>query len=204
MRLKAGLNILGDKKIVTGLAQSASELHSLIKSIEFTNGNEAPAELQQCHEKVVKLIENARSIGASVYLIGNGGSAAIVSHAKTDLLNVASVKAITLHEPAIMTCLSNDYGYESVFSRQIEVLANPDDILIAVSSSGQSENILQAVNLMIEKGANVITLSGFDSDNPLRKIGHMNYWINSHNYTLVEIAHLFVLHHLADCLSNKE
>ena len=161
-------------------------------------------QLQQCHEKVVKLIDQARLQGASVYLIGNGGSAAIVSHAKTDLLNVAGVKAITLHEPAIMTCLSNDYGYENVFSRQIDVLANPDDILIAVSSSGQSENILKAVNLMKNKGAKVITLSGFDEDNPLRKMGDMNYWIKSHNYTLVEIAHLFVLHHLADCLSRKD
>ena len=195
---------LSNKKTVSGLVQRAAELQALIAAIEFTNGDSTQADLQECHDKVVTLIRRAREQGASVYLIGNGGSAAIVSHAKTDLLNVADVKAITLLEPAILTCLSNDYGYEQVFSRQIEVLANPDDILIAVSSSGQSENILNAAKVMLEKGANVITLTGFESDNPLRKMGQYNYWINSSNYTLVEIAHLFVLHHLADCLSNKE
>ncbi len=138
-----------------------------------------------------------------MYLIGNGGSAAIVSHAKTDFMNVAGIKAITLLEPAIITCLSNDYGYENVFSRQLEVLANPDDILIAVSSSGQSKNIINAAQIMKQKGASVITLTGFKENNPLRKMGDLNYWLSSSNYTLVEIAHLFVLHHMADCLSNK-
>lgn len=215
MPQKAGLNILGppasckeDNIIVTGLEQRAAELHALIESMEFSHSDEKQGELtqeklQKCHEKVVALIENARARGASVYLIGNGGSAAIVSHAKTDLMNVAGVKAITLLEPAIMTCLSNDYGYENVFSRQIQTLANPDDILIAVSSSGQSENILNAVRTMKNKGASVISLTGFDENNPLRKMGDYNYWLNSSNYTLVEIAHLFVLHHMADCLSNK-
>ncbi len=186
------------------LTDRASQLQNLIETIEFTDDQHQSADLHQCHDQVVNLIRSARQRGASVYLIGNGGSAAIVSHAKTDLLNVAGVKAVTLLEPAILTCLSNDYGYENGFSRQIEVLANPDDILIAVSSSGQSENILNAARVMLEKEAHVITLTGFDRDNPLRKTGQYNYWINSDNYTLVEIAHLFVLHHLADCLSDKE
>jgi len=180
----------------------ATQLKDLLDSCEFSLGDEK-LEIEKGHEQVVQLIQQARGKLANVFLIGNGGSAAIVSHAKTDLMNVGKVKAITLHESAIMTCLSNDYGYENVFSKQLQVLANPNDVLIAVSSSGQSQNILNAVDKIREKNGNVITLSGFKADNPLRHLGDMNYWINSDNYTLVEIAHLFVLHHLADCLKTN-
>jgi len=183
----------------------ALELHTLLSGMVCTQKNGKGADFYQLNDcsPAIDLLKIARKKNANVYLIGNGGSAAIVSHAKTDLMNVGKIKAITLHESAIMTCLSNDYGYENVFSRQLEILANQDDILIAVSSSGASKNILNAVTIMQNKYAKVITLSGFEDSNPLRRMGDLNYWIDSKNYTLVEIAHLFILHHLADCLKSN-
>lgn len=196
------------------LAERAEQLQVLLAGVEYSGIDFSPSDSSQSmpisgHGQVgcdlaVQLLSVAREQDANVFLVGNGGSAAIVSHAKTDLMNVGKIKAITLHESAIMTCLSNDYGYEHVFSRQLEVLAKVNDVLIAVSSSGASQNILNAVEKMREKQGKIITLSGFQSSNPLRELGDLNYWIDSSNYTLVEIAHLFILHHLADCLKNRE
>ena len=194
--------------IIQSLAERANQLQVLLATMEYSplvsdNKKEKQEQGELAYHYAVELLSVARNQKGNIYLVGNGGSAAIVSHAKTDLMNVGKIKAITLHEPAIMTCLSNDYGYEHVFSRQLEVLANTDDVLIAVSSSGQSTNILNAVETMRSKNAQVISLTGFKAENPLRQKGDLNYWINSDNYTLVEIAHLFILHHLADCLKEE-
>ncbi len=136
----------------------------------------------------------------SIYLIGNGGSAAVASHITNDLANMGSLRAHVLHDPALLTCLANDYGYEQIYSKQIQKFAKQTDLLIAISSSGQSKNILNAANAMAELGGTVFTLTGFDSHNPLREVGNFNYWIDSHDYGIVEIGHLFFLHHLTNLL----
>ena len=136
----------------------------------------------------------------SIYLIGNGGSAAVASHIANDLTNMGSLRAHVLHDPALLTCLANDYGYEQIYSKQIQKFAKQTDLLIAISSSGQSKNILNAANAMAEIGGTVFTLTGFDSNNPLREVGNFNYWIDSHDYGIVEIGHLFFLHHLTNLL----
>ena len=190
---------------IQSIAHRAEQLQQLLASMQYSTIVVEQLEPQYetgqlgC-ELAVKILATAKKNNANVYLIGNGGSAAIVSHAKTDLMNVGKLKAITLLDSAIMTCFSNDYGYENVFSRQLDILANAEDVLIAVSSSGMSKNILNAVDMMRQKNAKVITLSGFKNNNDLRVSGDLNFWIDSENYTLVEIAHLFILHHLADCL----
>ena len=136
----------------------------------------------------------------SIYLIGNGGSAAVASHIANDLTNMGSLHAHVLHDPALLTCLANDYGYEHIYSKQIQKFAKHIDLLIAISSSGQSKNILNAANAMVELGGTVFTLTGFDSHNPLREVGNFNYWIDSHDYGIVEIGHLFFLHHLTNLI----
>jgi len=190
---------------IQSIAQRAEQLQQLLASMQYStivvDQLEPQYETGQLGcELAVKILATAKKNNANVYLIGNGGSAAIVSHAKTDLMNVGKLKAVTLLDSAIMTCFSNDYGYENVFSRQLDILANAEDVLIAVSSSGMSKNILNAVDMMRQKNVKVITLSGFKNNNDLRVSGDLNFWIDSENYTLVEIAHLFILHHLADCL----
>ena len=113
---------------------------------------------------------------------------------------MGSLRAHVLHDPALLTCLANDYGYEQIYSKQIHKFAKQTDLLIAISSSGQSKNILNAANAMAELGGTVFTLTGFDSHNPLREVGNFNYWIDSHDYGIVEIGHLFFLHHLTNLL----
>lgn len=132
------------------------------------------------------------------YVIGNGGSAGIASHFANDLLKTLHLPAQTLYDSNLMTCLSNDLGYEHVFSTPLERLIKPVDILVAISSSGKSPNILRAVDIALERSTAVITLSGFEEQNPLRKKGQLNFWINAADYGLVESAHFFLLHSLVD------
>lgn len=137
-----------------------------------------------------------------VYVIGNGGSAGIASHFSNDLMKALSIPSQTLYDSNLMTCLSNDIGYENVFSYPLEKLLKPIDLLVAISSSGKSLNILKAVEVAARRKVPLLTFSGFLPENPLRKMGDLNFWIDRCDYGLVETAHFFLLHTIID-LWNK-
>ena len=146
----------------------------------------------------MKMLMGVRENRGSVYVIGNGGSASIASHAVIDFVHVAKLQAFTLHDSALLTCMANDYGYENAFARILSQVIKPGDALIAISSSGNSENIRNASVQVSENGGMVITLSGFAHDNPLRSMGDLNIWLDASDYGLVEIGHQFVLHNISD------
>jgi D-sedoheptulose 7-phosphate isomerase len=133
-----------------------------------------------------------------ILLIGNGGSAGICSHIAVDMSKNCGIRASAFNDGAVLTCLSNDYGYEHVFAKQIEWHATAGDILIAISSSGRSVNILNAVDVGRKKGCRIFTFSGFESDNPLRALGDINAYIPSSQYGFVEVGHLAMLHAALD------
>lgn len=136
--------------------------------------------------------------GNSIFFIGNGGSAAIASHLANDFSNVGGFRARALNDPAALTSLANDKGYESVFSTQLETQAKAGDLLIAISSSGASENILRAVRTARGLGCDVVTFSGFSHANPLRYQGDLNFYVPASHYGIVEITHLALLHAVLD------
>lgn len=133
-----------------------------------------------------------------VYVIGNGGSAGIASHFSVDLMKALKIPSMTFFDSNLMTCLSNDLGYEKVFSLPLKRVAKPQDALVAISSSGNSENILKAVEMAKRLGMPVVTLSGFSENNPLRSMGDLNIWIDRSDYGLVEMGHFCLLHCLVD------
>ena len=136
--------------------------------------------------------------GQCAFFIGNGGSAAIASHMATDFSNKGNVPSLALNDLSALTCVSNDYKYENVFVKQLEWHAHAHDWLFAISSSGKSKNILWAVDCALERGMEVVTLSGFSPKNPLRGMGMVNYYVPSYDYGIVETAHLGILHALLD------
>ncbi len=152
------------------------------------------AALESFHSNVQK----AALQGGIIYVIGNGGSAGIASHFSNDLMKALKIASQTFFDSNLMTCLSNDYGYETVFSYPLERLAKSSDLLVAISSSGQSKNILNAVEVCRARSIPVITLSGFREDNPLRQMGALNFWIDRTDYGLVESAHFALLHAVID------
>jgi len=139
-----------------------------------------------------------------VILAGNGGSASIASHIATDLLKNCAIPALAFSDASLLTCVSNDLGYASVYKKPIEILAKRGDIFIGISSSGKSENILQAALMAKNKGCFVLTLSGFSKNNPLKKLGKFNFYVPSCAYGFVEIAHLLICHMFVDNLMLKE
>ena len=145
-------------------------------------------------ESVVKFVTDLRDRRGRLFFIGNGGSAAIASHIAIDFLNKAYVAAMAFNESPALTCLSNDYGYHTVFSRQLHQHAQTGDMLVAISSSGASQNILNACNT--PRAVRIVTLTGFSMENPLRKKGHTNFYVPSFDYGVVETAHLAILHAL--------
>lgn len=183
------------------LSVSSNNFNKLIKDSRFTNSKGRNLSLEQGTSEALSLLSSTKECGGNVYLIGNGGSAAVASHIHNDFCNVGSLRAVTLHEPALLTCFSNDYGYEFAYSTMLEKTARKNDLLISISSSGQSKNIINAAATMKARQGKIITLTGFSSNNPLRTTGDLNFWVNSQSYGMVEIAHLFALHHWSEQLA---
>lgn len=180
------------------LASRTQQFAALLASCEITGRDGASSGTEPGMNAAVQMLAKVRGNGGSVYVIGNGGSAAVASHAVIDLVNVAKLRAFTLHEPSVLTCIVNDYGYENAYSRLLAHMARPGDVLIAISSSGRSMNIRNAATQVAGNGGSVITLSGFLHDNPLRSLGDVNIWLDASDYGLVEVGHQFLLHNLSD------
>jgi len=139
--------------------------------------------------KASLLVDETSKKGRKVIIAGNGGSAAIASHVAVDLTKTAGIRAVNFNESDLITCFANDYGYENWVKEALNAYADAGDLLILISSSGQSANIINAANRVSELGLNLITLSGFSETNPLRSIGDINFWIDSDNYNYVEMTH---------------
>lgn len=180
------------------LGTRGSEFQRVIANTEATDAAGKRGDTEAAMAGLVARFKALRAAGGRLYLVGNGGSAGVASHAVTDFLNVAKLRATTLHEPSLLTCMANDFGYEVAFSRVLATLASAGDVLVAISSSGQSANIRNAAAEMRKLGGKVVTLSGFKRDNPLRALGDVNLWLDSSDYGMVEIGHQFLLHNVAD------
>jgi D-sedoheptulose 7-phosphate isomerase len=180
------------------LTARGTEFDTLIANTRCTNIYGENEDTEESMEHLVKLMVSNNEKGGTIYLVGNGGSAAVASHALTDFVNACHLRSFTLHESSLITCMANDFGYEEAFKRILKSVMCEYDMLIAISSSGKSPNIHNAVDMAKNKGCHVVTLSGFQPDNKLSKMGNLNFWLDSSDYGLVEIGHLFILHNVAD------
>jgi D-sedoheptulose 7-phosphate isomerase len=142
--------------------------------------------------------------GGKIMFIGNGGSAAISSHMAVDFWKNGGIRALAFNDSSLLTCVGNDCGYETVFEKPIEMFANNGDLLVAISSSGRSENILRGVKAGRTKGCRVLTLSGFDHDNPLSAMGDYNFYVPAHSYGPVEVIHHSICHCILDAVYREK
>jgi D-sedoheptulose 7-phosphate isomerase len=149
------------------------------------------------------LLLDVRRRGSKTIIVGNGGSSAIASHLAIDFAKNAKIPVICFGDAAQITCLANDYGYENWLMAAIRMNGKEGDALVAISSSGKSPNILNGVAAARELGMSVVTLSGFTAENPLRKLGDINFWIDSKAYNIVETAHQFWLMSVIDLIIGK-
>jgi len=180
-----------------------SNFKSVLSNVRITNSSGLESSIDDGLHNFYLVLSKLKASSGCLYIIGNGGSAGVASHATTDFFNVANIKTFTLHESSLLTCMTNDYGYENAFARMLDQVINKNDVLIAISSSGSSINIRNAANIAKKHQASIITLSGFSKDNPLRKMGNINIWLDSDDYGYVEIGHQFLLHNIADRFNPK-
>jgi len=139
-----------------------------------------------------------------ILIFGNGGSASIASHFSVDLTKNARLRCLNFNEADLVTCFANDYGFEHWVEKAIDFYGDEGDLLIVISSSGHSENMLNGVKAARNGNFHsVVTLSGFAQDNPLNQLGDINLWLDSNAYNFVENIHQIWLLMIVDLVIGK-
>ena len=141
---------------------------------------------------------------SQLFFIGNGGSAAIASHMTADFMKNGGMNTSSLYDNAVMTCMGNDYGYEFIFSKPLEFLLRQGDLLVAISSSGNSRNIVNAIDVAGNRGASVITFTGFAPNNRVRQMGDINVYVPCARYGMVESIHNLILQQIVDEIMERD
>ena len=145
---------------------------------------------------------------AKLIFIGNGASSSISSHFSADFLKNGGLRSLCFTDAALMSCLGNDLGFENCFAEPVARFSEAGDLLVAISSSGNSKNILKAAEVAKSKSCRVLTLTGFTRENQLRQMGDLNIYVPSPigHYGTIESAHTLILHCLIDefCKSVSE
>ena len=149
-------------------------------------------------DRSVKLILKCKRNNGKVFIVGNGGSSSIASHVSVDFAKVANVPSNTFNNANLITCFANDYGHKNWIKEAIKAYTQKNDILILISSSGNSKNIINAAKYCNENNIPLITFSGFDKENNLAKLGDINIHINSNNYNYIEMSHHIILVSIVD------
>ena len=188
--------------MATKLSQTLENLAALSRRVACTDRAGVACDSDAAFARCVELLADCGAAGGTVLWVGNGGSAALASHFAVDVFN-AGVRSTAFNDAALLTCMGNDCGYEQVFARPVALFAAPGDVLIAISSSGRSPNILAAVEAARARGCAVITLYGFRRDNPLGCLGDWNFYVPSEAYGPVEMVHAFICHALVDALKER-
>ena len=169
------------------------EISTKIQAVDEAMLSQVSAMLRETQQRKTKVI-----------IAGNGGSAAIASHVAVDLTKTVGVRAINFNEADLITCLANDFGYEQWVAKALEHYADAGDLVILISSSGRSANIVNGAAKAKEMGLDVVTFSGFDKNNALRKSGTVNFWVDSRDYNVVEMTHHVWLLAAADQLVHND
>lgn len=165
-----------------------------LSSLETTLLNGELIDLDQWLPSIESLTSDVQQRGGRFFFAGNGASAAFASHMSLDWSKNGGIPCLPLLDLSHLTALGNDLGYEEVFSTAIDWHGHENDLLITISSSGNSPNIIRAIESARKKGMKVVTLSGLKADNQSRKLGDLNLYISAKTYGIVECAHQVVLH----------
>ncbi len=192
-----------DLQNLNSIDEYIRNLVHIISSTEFTKNERAYAYADGI-KMLVDAFSEKKKNGSRVFFIGNGGSAAIASHMTADFMKNGGMNTCSLYDNAVTTCMGNDYGYQDVFSRPLEFLASEGDLIVAISSSGKSENIIKAIEAAKKNKANVFTFTGFSRDNPARKMGDISVYVPCDKYGIVESIHNLILQEIVDIIMDRD
>ena len=169
-------------------------MHQALSDLAVTDPAGHPVPVEEAFQRWREWTREVKANHRTCYFIGNGASAMMASHMAIDGTKNAGVNSLAFNDPAFMTAISNDISYEEVFAFPLKRLAHPGDLLVTISSSGNSPNVLRAIRCARELGLRVITLSAMKPDNQSRRAGDLNFYIPAETYGIAESSHAVVLH----------
>lgn len=175
-------------------------LKTLLESLSVSDNTGIEIEQDIAFSRLKDITHNIRETGKTIFLIGNGASASMASHISVDLAKNAQIHTEVFTDLSLITSISNDIGYEDVFAVPLRRKMIAGDMLVAISSSGQSPNILKATHEAISLGGFVVTLSAMGADNFLRSLGKLNFYVPAKTYGLAETSHAAILHFWVDLM----
>ena len=143
--------------------------------------------------KLYKTILEIKKKNKKIIIVGNGGSAAIASHFSVDMTKNSKIRCINFNESDLLTCFANDYGYQNWVKEALRFYSDDGDLVILISSSGKSKNMINAAKFLKNRKNILITYTGFGGKNQLSKYGKINFIVNSKNYNHIENVHQYLL-----------
>ena len=165
-----------------------------LRRLEVTDHGGVTIPSVEGYSRWVALTAETQRRDGQLFLIGNGGSAAMASHMAIDACKNGHLRALALNDPAMITAIGNDVSYDQIFRLPLERLARRGDLLITISSSGNSPNVIEALNAAKTIGMSTVTLSAKQNDNRSRRLGDLNFYVPLPRYGCAESAHQIVLH----------
>lgn len=157
--------------------------------------------LNKIENEQISALNNLVHSHKQVIIIGNGGSNAVASHISQDYTKKLKVKSFSFSDPSRLTCYINDYGMEQAYVQFLKEFSDKDTLVILISSSGNSKNIVNCLEYCTNNELSFILLTGFDSENQSRKNykhkAKLDFWVDSKDYGIVECAHEVFLHSIA-------
>lgn len=182
------------------------KLWSNLKKTKFfkRNGEIELLDSEAAMQELMEYIYSFKKNGNQVFFIGNGGSAAISSHMTADFMKNGGMKTYSLYDSSVTTCMGNDYGYEYVFSKPLEFLGQENDLLIVISSSGNSANIVKALETAKVRKMKVVTFTGFGRDNKSIGMGDYSVYVPISHYGIVESIHNLLLQEIVDTILERD
>lgn len=174
------------------------DIYKALAKVELHHDGEVLFDYESIMRKLVGVFSEAKDGNKHLFFIGNGGSAAIASHMTADFMKNGGMKTYGLYDSAVTTCIGNDYGYENIFEKPLEFLGGESSLLVAISSSGKSGNIIRAIKAAKKNKMTVLTLTGFDKYNPVMELGDYSLYVPVREYGKVETIHNLILQHVVD------
>lgn len=182
-----------------------NELIEMLESVEVWCGtSQEISDYDYGIELLIEMFTRHKETDSQVFFVGNGGSSAIASHMTADFMKNGGMNTYSLYDNAVTTCMGNDYGYEHIFARPIDFLAREGDLLVAISSSGKSQNIINAIEIAQKKKVEIITFTGFEPNNKVKKMGILNVYVPCKRYGIVESIHNLILQQIVDMIMERD
>jgi len=183
--------------------QNISDLYSLLESLTVRDSQGIDLEVDEGFTRLTELTFRMHAKDATIYYLGNGASASMASHFAADMAKTGGVKTMVFTDLSLLTAVANDISYEDVYAEPLKWHMKRKDMVVAISSSGNSPNIVRAVVQAKKLGGTVITISAMSEDNAIRKLGDLNFYVPAKTYGLAETAHAAILHFWMDLFEDN-